>query len=76
MNITIKDMKHRHGNCVPFVLVNQKRKHIVYKGSLKEVAKTLKISISYASKLHRFNLSYKDTYRIKRVGFAESVNFI
>lgn len=78
MNILVTDNKKRHGNCVPFILINDKTKTITYKGSLKEIAGKLKISQGQASMLHRNKRKHKKgaaTYTIKRVGFSQQVEF-
>ena len=69
MIVQIKDTKHRHGNCVPFTLVNGKTGTLLFKGSLNEVAKQLKITAGYASVLHISGKPYKKVYYIQRVGF-------
>lgn len=75
MNITVKDGKKRHGNCVPFIVMNVKKGHIVYRGSLLEVSAQLKITSGYATSLHKSGKLFKKTYLIKRVGFSDSINF-
>ena len=74
MNLIVKDSKHRHGNCVPFILTNTKTGAIVYKGSLKEVAEKLKITSSHATTLHQGKKVYKEKYTIARMGFNQTIN--
>lgn len=63
----------RHGNCVPFVVLNQKTGTMLYKGSLKEIAKKLKISEGYASNLHTAKKAYRKIYQIQRMGYAQTI---
>lgn len=73
--ITIKDTKKRHGNCVPFILINNKTGDVTYKGSLKEIAGKLKISPQSASSYHQRNIKVKGKYTIKRIAFSDRVVF-
>lgn len=69
MKIVLNNKQQRHGNCVPFVVMNTDKKMIVMKGSLDEVAKLLGITSGYASALHISGKLYKKVYLIQRVGF-------
>ena len=69
MIVRLKDTNQRHGNCVPFTVVNSARGILLFTGSLKEVARKLHITPGYASVLHIAGKPYKKVYYIQRVGF-------
>lgn len=75
-NLKLKDNNYRHGNCVPFILINEKTKTVTYKGSLKEIANKLKITPQYASCIGQKNTLFKGKYRIKRVAFSTLMEVI
>lgn len=68
--------KHRHGNCVPFLITNVQTGTMTFKGSLNEVADKLKISQSMASYYHSKGSKVtkgKSLYTITRMGFDTSI---
>lgn len=77
MAVLERDSKYRHGNCVPFIVTNVKTGTINFKGSLKEVAKHLKISAGRASMAHRNDRSVtkgRSKYKITRLGFDTTIH--